>query len=383
MSDADAARRRELQRRLYAPGGALTPEETEELRMLSAPSSADDHASAASATAEPDADAARVGTHGGRTSESDVVGERSLLDDRNDPSAGPSMPGPVYAAPPGPSVAIEKPASPSVERYRPRWLIPAVAAAALVVGLGIGWMTVPHPAARAAPAMSAEQQKIQREIITSGEVDAGTLEFAGEQYGASVWTASRGKERCVVIAAQEQRSTACGGTAGYPRGDTIAAGVNGLQEGDTTRSVNALLTRTITGDWTVFVQQWEVDVNDDSWQQQYSDAEMRLVGALQDAGFDGQNLTILGRDGDLPIWFDYDGGGCVAVVDPETLEIAKACGADGSTETVELPYREAVYSVKWTERRGPVLTIIRGPQAITTVVCDTDGTCNPIDEDEN
>ena len=55
----------------------------------------------------------------------------------------------------------------------------------------------------------------------------------------------------------------------------------------------------------------------------------------------------------------------------------------GSTETVELPYREAVYSVKWTERRGPVLTIIRGPQAITTVVCDTDGTCNPIDEDEN
>ena len=48
MSDVDAARRRELQRRLYAPGGALTPEETEELRMLSVPRSADDHASAAS-----------------------------------------------------------------------------------------------------------------------------------------------------------------------------------------------------------------------------------------------------------------------------------------------------------------------------------------------
>lgn len=365
MSDADAARRRELQHRLYAPGGSLTPEETEELRMLSAPSSADDHAPAESATAaptvrlpEPEVRAPALMADTGRVTESAV------------------------SAAEGPPPGIREDASSSAPKSRPRWLIPVVAAAALALGLGIGWMTVPHPAVHAAPVMSTEQQKIQREIIKAGEIDAGTLEFAGEQYGASVWTAFRGKERCVVIDAQEQRSTACGGTAGYPGGDTIAAGVNGLQGGDTTRSVNALLTKTINGDWTVFVQQWEADVNDDSWQQQYSDAEMRLIGALQDAGSEGQNLTILGRDGDLSIWYDYSDR-CVAVVDPDTLEIAKACGADGSTETVELPYREAVYSVKWTERRGPVLTIIRGPQAITKVVCNTDGTCNPIDEDEN
>lgn len=362
MSDADAARRRELQHRLYAPGGALTPEETEELRMLSATSAAGEHATAESAAVatvrlpESEVHAPAVMTDTVRAPESTVSGEGS---------------------PPG----IREDASPSASKSRPRWLIPMVAAAALILGLGIGWMTVPHPAVHAAPEMSAEQQKIQREIIKAGEVDADTLEFAGEKYGASVWTAFRGKERCVVIAAQEQRSTACGGTEGGPRSDTIAAGVNGLQDGGTTRSVNALLAKTMNGDWTVFVQQWEMDVDDDSWQQQYSDTEMRLVGALQDAGFDGQNLTILGRDGDLPIWFDYNGGGCVAVVDPGTLEVTKACGADGSTDTVELPYRGTTYSVRWTERRGPVLTMIREGKASTFVSCDAvTGECTSNDD---
>lgn len=328
MNPADAARRRELQRRLYSPGGALTAEEAEELRALSTDGAAD----APTVASAPD----RSSVEASSTVAADEAPAAAAAEPQEATAAEPSMGG----------------------TGRRRWLISAVAGLAVALGFGIGWLTSSQPS-HSVPKMTSPQARAQDAIEATGEVDPGTLAFAGAKHGAAVWTASRGADKCLAVTLEKQRSIVCAD----PEEGTYGSGAisTGLQveHGDTQTAVSVNLVMSVTGEWSVLVDHWQTDLNDTDWEQQYAAADLRLAHALQDDGFDPRNLQLLGRDGDLPIWAYLSDRQCAVIVAPGTLEIMQSCVPAGSEEAAEVHHQQATYRVTWSDLHGARLTVIR------------------------
>ncbi|MFD5224663.1 hypothetical protein ACFWHT_03490 [Microbacterium sp. NPDC058342] len=336
-SEEDAGRRRELQRRAFAPGGALTGAEAEELRMLSV-----------------------------RRGEAEVAGGDPMetAAPGTDAAAPPATPPASVEEQPSPPVPVEEPATPEPEpgqetpsRRRPRWLAPVVCAAALLAGLGIAWLTSPRTS-DAAPAMNPEQQRIFAAVAADDELDLDpeSLRFAGEKHGAAVWTATRGDERCVILSMDDERRTGCAEPVTGSYGPRYPVTSIDVAEDGMATTVTAVLAPTLTGEWRVIVNRWQMSLDD--WRSRYTDAEVALVDALMDAGFDPASLSVLGRDGELPIWMQYGDKPCIMIADPDTLEVVSACAESGAS-TAEVLYRDSVYVLTWSELRGSTLTIVR------------------------
>src|SRR5690606_18320080 len=115
----DAARRRELQRRAFSPGGGLTPEEAVELRMLSVPASEQEPQVS---TPEPDSDAAPI-----PAAETAAAAETAPASETLPVSEADAL-----------SAASDSAASDPVPARRPRWAPVVVTVAALVPGVGAG-----------------------------------------------------------------------------------------------------------------------------------------------------------------------------------------------------------------------------------------------------
>ncbi|HWU30490.1 MAG TPA: hypothetical protein VN041_15515 [Microbacterium sp.] len=345
MSAADATRRRELQRRLYAPGGALTQEESVELQMLSAPAAVElaspqaagggepgreDPSTASSAlTSASAADAPEL-----RTSEASGGSERQ-------------QDGKAHAS--------------TIDPTPTRWgLIAIVAVAALALGLGIGWLTVPRSERISVPEMTSAQQKSQQAIAKTGKVDPGSLEFAGTKHGAAVWTAAHGKEACLVLVLDGQRSIGCADPAkGMWGAGIIAVGAETTLDDGIRRSVSATMMKDLRGERVIGIDYWDTDPDDTSWEQQYPPEDRRLIGALKEAHLAGPNLMLVGRDDGVAVWAYYLDDKCVAVVDSDTLQVSKSCEPGDTSQAVQVRYGDATYSVKWTERGGATLTVFR------------------------
>ncbi|BDZ39150.1 hypothetical protein [Microbacterium suwonense] len=383
-AQTDAARRRELLRRAFAPGGTLTPEEAEELRMLSAPASVHPTASA-QASEPPSAERHRdldrhAPTEPGTPGSAHEPNPEAADAARRDAEAGDAE---KPDANPGTAVP-----SASVPRHcRPRWVVPLVAIAALMLGFGLAWLVAPHTL-RSVPQMSADQQRIEDELAASDEFDDGSVTFAGEKDGVAVWTATRGAEQCVILIGDDRRRANCAesGNSFSPLGSVVTQLV-GEHEGRWTY-VTASLTSTLSGDRTVIVSSWDSGEAELNWASQYTEEERALIPDLQDAGFNPMDLSIVGYDEDLPIWGSYADQKCIAVVDPDTSEVLSSCAphefpeSESSQVTLNIPFRDSIYSVAWSSWRGTTFTIIRPPSSVTGgAACDFDTlTCTSIDD---
>ncbi|MDT0156426.1 hypothetical protein Q9R19_02185 [Microbacterium sp. ARD32] len=256
-----------------------------------------------------------------------------------------------------------------------------IGAAAVAVGFAIAWLVSPQASASSPPEMTDAQQKAQREAAASGDVDADSLIFMGAEHGAWTWRATEGDEACLVLVYDGQRSIACGDpeTGAFGSG-VISAGLS-TDDDETTVSVTASMIRTLEDEWAVVVDRWQSERDDDSWTQQYSPEELQLVRVLQDAGFDGQQLQLVVQDGDYPVWASNEQQDCLMIVDPANLQLMQSCVPGDSSERASLIFRDATYVLNWSELRGPVVTIIRNPKAVTRLSCDTaTGDCTSIDD---
>ncbi|GAA3930298.1 hypothetical protein [Microbacterium soli] len=349
ISGADADRLRELQRRAFAPGGGLTAEEAEELRMLTAPRSED--ASAPAPEHSPE---------------------------ENPQEGRPSEGRPSEGRPP------EQPAQPGIRR-RSRLLIPLVAVVALVLGLGIARLVFSPEAPAGPPEMTAAQQQLQGELDAQGDFDPGSLAFAGEKQGAAVWTAARDGDRCVVMVVGEEHGIQCDDPERGSFGNGIIATQVERATDDAVTYYTAYLARVVSGEWAVMLERWDMGP-ETAWIHQYSDQERALLRVLEDEGFGLRNLSIVGYDGDLPVFVSTGDEQCVAVVDPDTLVADRSCSPsrEGTTlaeGTVELGHGHSLYSVTWTRWRGPILTITELTKRANVVGCDAPtGACTAIDD---
>src|SRR5690606_21977422 len=104
-------------------------------------------------------------------------------------------------------------------------------------------------AVQAAPTMTAEQQKIDAEIVASGDFDAESVRFRGEKDGAAIWSATQKEKPCVVLSVDGQRSTGCVSGERPDGGIDFPVAQVQTQDGDTRTSFTAYLIPTLSGEW--------------------------------------------------------------------------------------------------------------------------------------
>jgi hypothetical protein len=182
-----------------------------------------------------------------------------------------------------------------------RRLLTVAAVAVLIVGLGVGWLAFGRTGV-ASVELTAEQQDWQRELVASGDYDAGSIRALAVEEGAVVWTATKEeRERtCLILRAGEVVMPSC------DRTDTVEeAGIYGVitvsGTADTQRQVAAQMLFAPSGDPAVAVDAYDYDTGPGGItysNQEESQTALRLA----DEGFQSNSLWVVGYDGDVPVW---------------------------------------------------------------------------------
>jgi hypothetical protein len=391
LDAAEAARRRELHQRVYAPGGSLSDAEIAELHELDnrhlavaappaapAPPAARPAApvrgagQAASVPADATAPDPRTEQAGASGTSADVRGAGRAVSD----TAGAAISDPRADDARG----EQTPPAPAPAPRAGRWMLALVSAVALLVGLGAGWLVF---AGADRTTMTAAQQEVWSDLEASGDYDAGSIQVVGAKYGATTWTATQqdAKRTCVILTRKDQDpAAACRPSAGDHDGFDLQVSLDYTEDGDR-YILFAALVEDVGGDPVTVIQRQNMTDGGWDWRSQYSEVELAQVDLLEQTGLDGEWLTLLGYDGVIPIWLYQGDRTCLMVVVHDTTEVAQQCGS--LTTDPEMPLQlaigDAVYSAL-DSYRGPSLTILRSSPP-TQVTCDAAaGDCASIDD---
>lgn len=214
--------------------------------------------------------------------------------------------------------------------------------------------------------MTAQQQEAWAKLEASGQYDPGSIHLAGTKYGAAIWSATRqqGDVPCVILTrpgAVEENQSSAGCRASTAETDQVssAQGTLTYKERGEDYMLWATLVDDIGGNPAVFVQRQSANEPWD-WRMQYSDTELKQAEALVAAGFNGEMISILGYDGETPVWTGNapDGSGSCLMIVLDTGAVAQQCGS--GYDQIALTVGDTVYGVL-TSDRSSMLSITRIP----------------------
>ena len=347
LEGAEAARRRELQLRAYAPGGSLTDAEAAELRDL------DSRNLTAPVVAPPIPEPAPTRDDAFRAA---AMWAGSSQEPRR---ASPDMDAEQPAADPDPA---RVPAASARRRFPQRLLIPVIAIVAVVLGLVAGRLVFGEHTP-----MTAAQQTAWAKLDASGTYEPGSLRLVGSKYGVDAWkgTQSASKLECLILTREggsddptDGHSAGCLNPDQRANGEQLQANLD-YSEKRVQYSVWAAVVEDINGEQAVVMQRQNMTEGFD-WRAMYGESELAMVRELEDAGFSGQMLNILGYDGDTPVWsgVDDEQRQCLMVVQGDG--IVQQCGGPARIEPLELTIGDTTYAIEHTPDRGDALTIYRG-----------------------
>ena len=195
---------------------------------------------------------------------------------------------------------------------------------AVLVGVLIGWVVFAPRTPRAVP-LSAEQQSWQDEILMSAVYDPGSVRAIGEEDGTIVWLATRddGAIVCAIIGDGVTTAPAC-------RERDIA-----MMQG-----VQTSLRRAVEGGEGLVEAQVQFDAEGDPAVLSSSsligggaggayatEEEHATAALLTEGGYAPTSLTVVGHDGDVPIWIGLhlDAGRWCLIYDGSTVPVEAAC----------------------------------------------------------
>lgn len=365
---AEASRRRELQRKAYAPGGGLTEAEADELRALSPVVEVVAPAPASAAAAAP--------ARGRLPSESEAEQSTATAPAVEPPVASALMtePRPV----PDRRPADERPADehPADERPAPgeqdetaaprkprrRWIAPVAATVALLLGFWGGWLAFGREDALS---MTPAQQEAWAELEAANYFDAGSVKLVGTKFGVDAWAATRedGTLECLTLTGGEGESQRSCVPASEDRAMYELQSATTIKQGDEFFQVWAMLTQDAQGR-PVAIMDKQSQSSQFDWREQYSEKELPIAELLVSHGMDGEMLQIIGYDGDTPIWLHQGEQSCVLVA-TATAITGQACGVLSTDAPLDLTLQDVTYQLTQADMRGPVLTIIRTPSGTT------------------
>ncbi len=370
MPDAEQrARRRDLQRRAFAPGGGLNPAEADELQRLNEEVAGwSRHGGAHQRVVEP-GEATVQATSGPSTSSgTHHGGDHSWVAQPVEATSGEATSGPSTSSGTQPETSATE-----VTAKRRRLLLPVALAVAALIGFGGGMYMATRPPGPLQ--MSSAQRDALTALESSDDYDPGSILVHGEKYGVTVWEATReaAAQRCIILVHGEDQAADCRLVEDI-QNQPPSTNLELVDDGERVM-IWAFMTDDIGGERTVIVQRHTVD-GGNGWQDQYSPEELAIVGVLQDAGYSGASLSIVGHDGDTPIWVSESSDTCLIVAD-STRILGQECTdiLYDTGESLDLTVDGTTYSLQSSTRRGNQLTIIRG-DAPSDGVCDPDsGEC--------
>jgi hypothetical protein len=203
----------------------------------------------------------------------------------------------------------------------------ALAAAVIVavlVGVLIGWVVFAPRTPHAVP-LSAEQQSWQDEILVSAVYDPGSVRAIGEEDGTIVWFATRddGAIVCAIIGDGVTTAPAC-------RERDIA-----MMQG-----VQTSLRRAVEGGEGLVEAQVQFDaegdpavlsssslIGGDAGGAYATEEEHATAALLTEGGYAPTSLTVVGHDGDVPIWIGLhlDADRWCLIYDGSAAPVEAAC----------------------------------------------------------
>ncbi|MGW8481850.1 hypothetical protein ACWGJP_01830 [Microbacterium sp. NPDC055903] len=354
LTPEEAAELRRLQARAYAPDGGISDPDAERLHALEQRRIAPAPDARADAATEP--------VEANTLAELAEASPFSLAEPVDAPSLSLAEPVEASSSPPAEPVEAPPPTRGLRAFLRHRFFPYAASALALALGIGIGWLVFARGAEHIA--LSADTAAKQAELETGGRFDPGSIQPLGERYGATIWeaTADDGAARCVIITHGEDQGSQCAPLEDFETTGVFASVTPSDEESGATVQISAAIGPQLGGGTAAIVQKYDMDETWD-WRSQYSEAELAIVDQLEEQGYDGAMLQIVGYDGDTPVWMQWTGeGNCVMVVVSDG--VTEAC-ADAMTDPVSLTVNDAdgattTYLLTQTEMRGPLLTIERG-----------------------
>ncbi|MFJ2550855.1 hypothetical protein [Microbacterium sp. NPDC087591] len=285
--DDEVIELRALQERAYGRGGGLTAAEAERLDRLTRRPAAQAVEGAPSGAAAPPQMISGVPDDVGRP-------------DR-EPAASPlpaSEP-PALPAPPasGGDALRSSHSAPPLDRWRP--LLIGIAAA-LVVGVGVGWFLFGRGGADAV-ALTAAQQEWQREIIGEATYDQGSLRAVAVEAGVVLWVATKkdGDFTCLLLGDGSRTTSECDTTKAVRESGLY--GTLMVERGEGQTEVSAQMLLTAGGEPAVASSSYEYDP--EAMMSTYAtEEEERFAETLVTAGYDARSISVVGYDGETPIW---------------------------------------------------------------------------------
>ncbi|WP_175985700.1 hypothetical protein [Microbacterium tenebrionis] len=245
--------------------------------------------------------------------------------------------------------------------HRRRWpLIAASVVATLGIGFGIGWAIWGWDAQSFMLTAAHGDERAELEE----QFDPGTVVAVAEQDGIVVWVAERAEEEqtCVVVTLPGRSSSGCmtydevAANGWWPSTSvTVPDGQENAGE-----TLIAAVLRGVDGRLVPYIQ-LQPTVGYD-WESQYTDAELAQLRQLEAEGYDPQNLSTLGADGDTTLFYEWDASGLcvVAVLSDGVTEACTEDGTGGLTLSATVDGIPTEYVVTQSEMRGPQLTIYKG-----------------------
>lgn len=370
MLDADeSAELRALQAAAYGRDGELSPSDAARLRELE------------SRRAAPAAAAPSVADAAGRVVESSgAAGEPyDPFAEPDGPSAegvgpaakgvGPVAEGDGPAAEPVEASGTPVAASSRLARWRQSLLRPWPAAAAsalvLAVGIGVGWLLFGFNFSAYALAIAHSAQAT--ELDASGDYDPGSVVALTEQHGAVLWSAQRdgGEQECLILTSQEQTASDCQPSELIDDMGAMYVSLQLPSSGESVDSLSATLIRSPDGELIPIVQMWSPE--DYDWRSQYTADELEIIDLIEEEGFEGSALNLLGYDGDSPVWLSWEAVGLCVIAEADD-GIAHHCGDSVYDDVVLSAVVDGVptdYVVQQNEQRGAQLTVVKPMDAMS------------------
>lgn len=358
----DAEERRELQRKAYGPGGALTAAEEQRLRELQdarlpvpVPSPAPEGESPRGAD---ESDASRIPAS---REEGDAPAGPTWSDAPSDPSALDATVAPV--APETLRGGLRRNANTLLAAF----------VVLLAIGVGAGWaLFAPRPASLPL----TEEQQQRRVELSVDAFDPGSVRAVAQNDVALVWYATResGEVHCLVLDVGAQSQTDCLPSADRELGLSAALPLPSEDAEDaggrSSENVAAMIFLTADGEPMVGLQRWGTGLEQID---QFAGAERDRAGSLVAEGY-SLGLSIVGRFRGAPVWtadrlsdqgatqrcLIVDGGGGVTC---EAYETAVRQGLGVHVVDVDSTGGVTAVSVlelRYTGQQTPYLTVTSG-----------------------
>lgn len=257
-------------------------------------------------------------------------------------------------------------------RRHPLVFLVGAATAAVIVGVGIGWLAFGRDAVPAI-AVTAEQQVRGEQLAEEAKLDSGTIMPMAEDADVLVWTGTRdeGEITCMIIDDGEHDTTSCGPTESVTGGGLHATLSRDApaSSGNDTEMISASMGLAREDEPVVMLQRGWISSSNDGYLDMFTDPEQRATAArLLDEGFDEWSPMLAAYDGDTPIWIGIrDNAQEMCLFYGGEWDAPSACGAqeeaqsEGVNLTVldfsgETPTGVSV-TLRYTEQMMPSIVI--------------------------